>query len=173
MPPQPLERLVAVDESALAELGRGEHLRGEVAERAAQETLLGRDEAELVSPVANLRRQQVGERSAEHDFVLPCSYSWRGSRPYSELDQPVVEERDAAFERMGHRVPVLVAEELGQPELREHEVVLAAGAGRASVLRRGGCGGDVRVAQRRVHEQVAAAPPAAERPSATRRAGTA
>ena len=32
MPPQPLERLVPVDETTLAKLGRAEHVAGEVAE---------------------------------------------------------------------------------------------------------------------------------------------
>src|SRR5438128_4189376 len=62
---EPRARRGRVDPAALAERLRGEDVRRELAERAAQEAVLRGDEAELVHPVADDRWEQVAEGAPE------------------------------------------------------------------------------------------------------------
>src|SRR5205814_9096262 len=111
----PLEaaaRCGGVDEAALGERPRREDIGGELAERAAQEARLGRDEAELVTALPHLGRQQVGERAAQHRLRLAASDQLVAGKGERELYEPVVEERHARLDAVRHRVAVLVPEEL-------------------------------------------------------------
>src|SRR4029077_4981176 len=89
-----------VDEAALAEALRREHLGRELTEAPPQEAGLRRDEAELVAPVADDRREQGGERAPQHRIRLAAADQLAAVEREGELDEPVVEERDARLERV-------------------------------------------------------------------------
>src|SRR5947207_336001 len=103
----------------------GEHVRGELAEPAAEPALLRRDEAELVAPLAHRRRQQIAERAPQHRLRLPAADELTARKREAELDEPVVQERHAGLERVGHRVPVLVTQQLGESPPREDQLLVA------------------------------------------------
>ena len=91
-----------------------------------EEPLLGRHEPELVASRAHLRRQQIGEGVSEDALRRAVAIQLIRGEPVRELNKAMVQERNPAFERVGHRVAVLVPEELGQAALGEDDVVLAA-----------------------------------------------
>src|SRR5262249_28866679 len=115
-----------VDEAALSKGAGRECVGRQCTELAAQEARLGRDESELVAPIAHLGRQQVGDGAAKNSLRLTAADQLATWKREGELDEAVVEEWDTRLERVRHRVPILVAQQLGQSASREHELLLPA-----------------------------------------------
>src|SRR5207244_6558549 len=78
-----------VDEPALGEGARREEVGRELAEPAAQPTLLGRHEAELVAALPHDRGEQVAEGPPQHRLRPSAADELAPGQREAELHQPV------------------------------------------------------------------------------------
>src|SRR2546423_1412294 len=116
----------SVDDAALAQGLRGKDVACQGTERPSQPVCLRRDEAELAAPLPHLRRQQIAEGAAQDRLRLAAADQLVRREREAQLDEAMVEERHPRLQRVGHRVPILVAKELGKAASREDELLVTA-----------------------------------------------
>ena len=117
-----------------------EDLAREVAERPRPPARKRGDEAQLVPTGGHGRRQDVDQRAAQGTLADPVHDQVAAVEGEGELDQAVVEHRDAGLDRVGHRVAVLVAQELGKLARGDEIGELASRASSRPSRRRGRAG---------------------------------
>src|SRR5207247_6703414 len=70
-------------------------------------------------------RDEVAERAPEHVLRPAAPDQLAAGEREAKLDEPVVEEGHAGLDRVRHRVPVLIAEELREPAPGQDQLLVA------------------------------------------------
>ena len=101
-----------VDEATLATGTVCENFLRKRSERSAQPARLRGGKSHLVGPRQHSRRKKIGERLAEDHLRAALVDEVSRLQREHQLDEPIVEKRQASLDRVRHRVAILVPEQL-------------------------------------------------------------